>query len=99
MTVNHTISWNLFSILLSALTVQLLAKMVLGNNETYQLDISYGQALRGADDDLDPKDLDYEVQQLTEQMGTAPVVGKLLGSDDFLDGVVQGYYGEEILGQ
>jgi hypothetical protein len=39
------------------------------------------------------------VQQLAEQMGTSPVVGKLLDSDDFLDGVVQGYYGSEILGQ
>jgi hypothetical protein len=82
---------------MSVLIIQLLARMLqLGKNEIYQLGVSYGEMLRDTDDDLDPKDLDYEVQQLGEQIGTAPVVGKLLGSDEFLDGVAQGYYGPEI---
>ena len=92
------VSWNLFKIFASALVVRLLAQMVLGNNETYQLGVSFGETLRDCDDDLDPKDLNYELQQLAEQMGTAPVVGKLLESDEFVDGVTFGYYKPEILG-
>jgi len=98
MTVNRNTSWNLFNILISALLVQLLAKMVLGKNETYQLGVSFGETLRDRDDDLDPKELDAELQQLASQMGTAPVVGKLLESDEFVEGVTFGYYKPEILG-
>lgn len=82
-----------------ALIVHLLAKMTLGDNEIYQLGASFGEALRSTDDDLDLKDLDYELQELAEQFGTSPVVGKLLESDDFTEGATFGYYKSEILGQ
>jgi hypothetical protein len=93
------IARNVLTIFTAALIVQLLAQMTLGNNEIYQLGASFGEALRATDDDLDPKDLDYELQLLAEQMGTSSVVDKLLGSDDFLEGATFGYYKPEILGQ
>ena len=99
MTVNSNTSWNLFKLVISMLMVQLLAKMTLGNNEIYQLGVSFGETLRSTDDDLDPKELDYELQQLAEQMGTSPMVGKLLDSDAFTEGITFGYYKPEILGQ
>jgi hypothetical protein len=71
--------------------------MTLGNNEIYRLGVSFGETLRSTDDDLDPKDLDYELQQLAEQMGTALEVGKLFNSDNFVAGATYGYYEPEIL--
>ena len=97
MKVHNKITRNLISILLSALIARFLGSLVLGKNEVYQLGISLGEHLHDIDDNLDPKDLDAEIQLLGEQMGTAPVVDKLLGSDEFLDGVALGYYQEEIL--
>ena len=95
----QNISWNVFRMFALALIVHLLASMQLGGNEIYRMGISFGETLRSADGELDPKDLDYELQQLAEQMGTSPEVSKLLGSDQFIDGVTFGYYEPEILEQ
>lgn len=87
------IAWNG----LKMVAVVLLLHLTLGKNEIYQLGVSFGETLRSADDDLDPKDLDYELQELAEQMGTSPMVEKLVGSDAFVDGATFGYYKQEIL--
>jgi hypothetical protein len=97
MSVHSHISWNFFKMVTLVLMLHLLARMTLGNNEIYRLGVSFGETLRSTDDDLDPKDLDYELQELAEQMGVSPEVIKLLGSENFVDGAVFGYYKPEIL--
>ena len=95
---NKTPNSSVINVLLSVLLAQALATMLqFGKNQVYQIGVSYGEELRTNDDDLDPKELDAEILGLTEQLGKSPVVGKLLGSEEFLDGVTFGYYKQEIL--
>lgn len=97
---NCNTSWKFFTILTSVVfLMHLLASMTLGNNEIYRLGVSFGENLRERDDDLDPKDLDSELQELTEQMGTVPEASKLFESDEFVDGIAFGYYTKSELGQ
>jgi hypothetical protein len=88
--------------LIAAAIAQLLANMTLGDNQIYQLGVSFGETLREADDEgdsvvMDLKDLDAELEGLGEQLGDSPMVGKLL-NDDFAEGATYGYYKSEILG-
>ena len=90
------ISWKIPSIFLFAVIVSLSASTSLGNNQIYELGVSFGRTLAQADDDLDLKELDYEIQQFGEQLGNSPMVDKLL-SDDFVEGATYGYYERQIL--
>jgi hypothetical protein len=85
----------LFKIVASALFLQLLASMPLSNGNIFSLGHGFGKSLRERDDDLDLKDLDQEIDEFAESLGSDQrIVGKLV-NDDFREGVQHGYYAEE----
>lgn len=88
-------------------TAWLLAAIVLladlGHNEIYRFGYTYGETLRdgeGEDEEtMDLKDLDATLGELEDQFGESSEASKLFESEDFTEGVTNGYYSREITGR